>query len=159
MRTETDPVSETLCFPVIYNSGRWAKSTNPVILSVVHRRQNPLDSSRIIQLPSSAYAILHNETVYRFLNKKSYPSCRLSGLIEYSGPPFSYILPCVILKIILCLYTYINFVRVTFFISIRQLRFTIANDSQALTYYTNRNSILSHEGENIFLFLCIVSIL
>jgi hypothetical protein len=28
LKTETDPVSETLCFTVILNSGRWTKSTN-----------------------------------------------------------------------------------------------------------------------------------
>jgi hypothetical protein len=33
MRTETDPVSETLCFLIIQNSGRWTKSRNTIILS------------------------------------------------------------------------------------------------------------------------------
>jgi hypothetical protein len=31
LRTETDHVSETLCFLVIYNSGRWTKSIKPGI--------------------------------------------------------------------------------------------------------------------------------
>jgi hypothetical protein len=30
---ETDSVSETLCFIVIFNRGRWIKSINPVIMS------------------------------------------------------------------------------------------------------------------------------
>jgi hypothetical protein len=45
LRTEIDPVSETLCFLLFQNSGRWTKSRDPVILSVVHRRQNPSVSS------------------------------------------------------------------------------------------------------------------
>jgi hypothetical protein len=35
---------ETLCFLIVYNSGRWAKSINPLILNVIHHHQNPLDS-------------------------------------------------------------------------------------------------------------------
>jgi hypothetical protein len=42
LRTKTDPVFETLCFLVIQNSGRWTKSSNPVVLGVIHHRQNPL---------------------------------------------------------------------------------------------------------------------
>jgi hypothetical protein len=30
---ETEAVSGNLCFLVTYNSGRWAKSTNPLIMS------------------------------------------------------------------------------------------------------------------------------
>jgi hypothetical protein len=30
-----------------YNSGRWTESTNPVILNVIHHRQNPLHSGRL----------------------------------------------------------------------------------------------------------------
>jgi hypothetical protein len=29
-RTETDPFTETLCFPVIYNSGRWTEFRKPI---------------------------------------------------------------------------------------------------------------------------------
>jgi hypothetical protein len=36
LRMERDPVSETLCFP---------KSENPVMLSVIHDRENPLEST------------------------------------------------------------------------------------------------------------------
>jgi hypothetical protein len=32
LKTETDPVSETFGCPVIYNSGQWIRSRNPVIL-------------------------------------------------------------------------------------------------------------------------------
>jgi hypothetical protein len=31
---ETDPVTETLCFQVIYNSGQWTKFINALLLSV-----------------------------------------------------------------------------------------------------------------------------
>jgi hypothetical protein len=31
------------CFVVVWNSGRWTKSRNSVILSVMQHRQNPLD--------------------------------------------------------------------------------------------------------------------
>jgi hypothetical protein len=33
LKTETDPVSKTLCFLVPKNSGQWTKSSNPVILT------------------------------------------------------------------------------------------------------------------------------
>jgi hypothetical protein len=47
LRTETDPVPETLCLHVrIKNSERWRKSRNPVILSVIHHRQNLSVSAR-----------------------------------------------------------------------------------------------------------------
>jgi hypothetical protein len=36
LMTETDQVSEMLCFLVIWNSVIWTKSRNPVILSVIH---------------------------------------------------------------------------------------------------------------------------
>jgi hypothetical protein len=43
LRTETDPVSETVCFLVsrIPNDGQ----SPPVILSVIHHRQNPSEST------------------------------------------------------------------------------------------------------------------
>jgi hypothetical protein len=45
LRTETDPVSEKSCFSSNYlESGRWTKSENPVILCVIHHRQNPIES-------------------------------------------------------------------------------------------------------------------
>jgi hypothetical protein len=47
LKMETDPVSETLFFLVISNSGRWAKPKHPMILSVIHHLQNPLDSKGI----------------------------------------------------------------------------------------------------------------
>jgi hypothetical protein len=44
LRTVTDPVSETSCFSSNYlESGRWTKSENPVILCVIHHRQNPAE--------------------------------------------------------------------------------------------------------------------
>jgi hypothetical protein len=46
LKTETDPVSETSCFSSNYlESGRWTKSENPVILCVIHHRQNPIKST------------------------------------------------------------------------------------------------------------------
>jgi hypothetical protein len=36
LKIQTDPDSDTLCILDITNSGRWTKSRNPVILSVVH---------------------------------------------------------------------------------------------------------------------------
>jgi hypothetical protein len=42
LRTETYPVSETVYFLV----PRWTKPKNPVILSIIHHRQNPLESTR-----------------------------------------------------------------------------------------------------------------
>jgi hypothetical protein len=46
LRTETDPVSETLCFFIVIweKSGRWTKSENPISLCVIHHRQNPIVS-------------------------------------------------------------------------------------------------------------------
>jgi hypothetical protein len=44
LRTETEPVSETSCFSFNYlESGQWTKSENPVILCVIHHRQNPIE--------------------------------------------------------------------------------------------------------------------
>jgi hypothetical protein len=46
LRTETDPVSERSCFSSNYfESGRWTKSENPVIMCVIHHRQNPIEST------------------------------------------------------------------------------------------------------------------
>jgi hypothetical protein len=46
--TETDPVSETSCFSSNYiESGLWTKSENPVILCVIHHRQNTIESTGI----------------------------------------------------------------------------------------------------------------
>jgi hypothetical protein len=42
LETERAPVSETLRFLIIYNSGRWTEATTPVILSVMQHRQNRL---------------------------------------------------------------------------------------------------------------------
>jgi hypothetical protein len=42
---ETDSVLETLCFLVFRILGKWTKSRNPAILSVIHHYQNPLDST------------------------------------------------------------------------------------------------------------------
>jgi hypothetical protein len=41
----TAPVSENFCFLVTHNSGRWAKSRNQFILSVMQKHHNPLDST------------------------------------------------------------------------------------------------------------------
>jgi hypothetical protein len=45
--TERDPVSETSCFfsSNYLETGRWTKSENPVILCVIHHRQNPIKST------------------------------------------------------------------------------------------------------------------
>jgi hypothetical protein len=43
LKTETDPFPKR-CFVVIQNSGRWTKSTNPMILSIIHQHRNPFDS-------------------------------------------------------------------------------------------------------------------
>jgi hypothetical protein len=43
-------VSETLCSLIIWNSGRWTKSSNPVMLSVIHYRQNSLHSTTLYKL-------------------------------------------------------------------------------------------------------------
>jgi hypothetical protein len=46
LRMETDPVSETSCFSSNFlESVRWTKSENPVILCVIHNRQNPVESA------------------------------------------------------------------------------------------------------------------
>jgi hypothetical protein len=48
LRTDTDRVSETSCFSCNYlESGRWTKSGNPVILCVIHHRQNPIESTEL----------------------------------------------------------------------------------------------------------------
>jgi hypothetical protein len=44
LRTEADPASETARFLVIKNFGQLTKPRNPVFLSVIQRRQNPLDT-------------------------------------------------------------------------------------------------------------------
>jgi hypothetical protein len=41
MMMETDSVSEMLYLLVFWDSGQCTKSRNPVILSVIHHRQNP----------------------------------------------------------------------------------------------------------------------
>jgi hypothetical protein len=40
LKTKTDPVSETLCFLDILNSGQWEKSINPVFLTSEQTRRN-----------------------------------------------------------------------------------------------------------------------
>jgi hypothetical protein len=60
----------------IWNSGRWTKSRNPVILSVIHHRQNPSDSNQ--------YA------VFLDFNKDSFYSKRVDVIWCWSfkfGPP------------------------------------------------------------------------
>jgi hypothetical protein len=43
-------------FLVIYNTERWTKSIKPVLLSVVHHRQNPSDSTdTAVRLSCSAF--------------------------------------------------------------------------------------------------------
>jgi hypothetical protein len=44
LKRGTQPVSETSCFLVTLDSGLWTRSTNPVSLSDIQRRENPLDS-------------------------------------------------------------------------------------------------------------------
>jgi hypothetical protein len=66
---EKDQVSETSCFSSNYfESGRWTKSENPVILCVIHHRQNPIESRG---LNSSALGYSKN-TLYKAIWK-----CRL----------------------------------------------------------------------------------
>jgi hypothetical protein len=50
LKTETDTVSETLCFLVVWHSEWCTNSINPVILSVIQYRESPLDSKRRIVL-------------------------------------------------------------------------------------------------------------
>jgi hypothetical protein len=47
LRTETAPVSEMSVFlsSNSLESGRWTKSENPLILCVIHHRQNPVEST------------------------------------------------------------------------------------------------------------------
>jgi hypothetical protein len=42
---QADAISETLCFLVIWNSGRRPKSRDPVTLSVAYHRQDSLGSA------------------------------------------------------------------------------------------------------------------
>jgi hypothetical protein len=59
LRTETDPVSETSYFSSNYlESGRWTNFENPVILCVIHLRQNPIEST----LPSCFLATIRGYT-------------------------------------------------------------------------------------------------
>jgi hypothetical protein len=45
LKTETDSALETLCHPVIYNFGQQTNFIIPVIMNILHLRQNRLDSS------------------------------------------------------------------------------------------------------------------
>jgi hypothetical protein len=57
---EIDPVSVKLCvFEFIYNSEQWEESRNPVILGVLHNRQNPLDSTPVYILPPDSGIKFH----------------------------------------------------------------------------------------------------
>jgi hypothetical protein len=49
LRTKTDPVPETFC-SLVFNTGQWTKSANPVILSAIPRRQNPSESTGLLGL-------------------------------------------------------------------------------------------------------------
>jgi hypothetical protein len=80
MKTKTQPVSETVCFSSYLelrtmDDGLWTQPTNPVILSVMHHRQNPLDStylassttvfpnlwvSKLVQMRCGLHAITFN---------------------------------------------------------------------------------------------------
>jgi hypothetical protein len=53
----------------IQNSGSWTQSRNPVIPSVIHDRQNPLDATRILRFaPNDMTGVTEAEEV----NKKEY---------------------------------------------------------------------------------------
>jgi hypothetical protein len=70
---EAGPVSETLRFLFIYNFGRWAKSINPAILSVMHHRQNHLESASLIAV---------SETKYDDGGKKNYILCSIYTAVQ-----------------------------------------------------------------------------
>jgi hypothetical protein len=54
LRKETGAVSETLFrFLISRLSGRWTKSKNPIILSVIHHCQNPLEQLAVIDAEGS----------------------------------------------------------------------------------------------------------
>jgi hypothetical protein len=66
--TETGRVSETSCFSSNYlESGRWAKSENPIILCVIHHRQNPIESIRLFKLKQSYVGVLTSLWLFLFL--------------------------------------------------------------------------------------------
>jgi hypothetical protein len=81
LKTETFLISETLCFLVTYNSRRWPKCRNPIIL-YVHQRQNPLDSAvasslsiGLTQARDSSIGIATNSRVFiTGIGKKCFPS-------------------------------------------------------------------------------------
>jgi hypothetical protein len=47
LKMEIVSVCETFCFIVIYNFGRWTKTTNSGILSVIYRSEKPLEKTAI----------------------------------------------------------------------------------------------------------------
>jgi hypothetical protein len=50
LRAEADPMSETFVFTSFYNIERWTESKNSVIPSIMHHRQNPLESTHKIPI-------------------------------------------------------------------------------------------------------------
>jgi hypothetical protein len=95
LRAETDPVSETSCFSSNYlESGRWTKSENPVILCVVHHRQNPTENLLLSHenpwwpLLRTAGRHARSQDWKKVFNKKTYflvmkiPGGRPSALLE-----------------------------------------------------------------------------
>jgi hypothetical protein len=63
-----DPVSEKLCLLVFYNSRLWAKSTNLMILSVIHHCQSPLDPNFMLCLHVSSIKIKYQQKfVHRYI--------------------------------------------------------------------------------------------
>jgi hypothetical protein len=61
LKMRIDPVPKTLCFLVVWSSGRWAISRNPVILSVIHHGRNHLGST--IKLHTTNVLIINKLTV------------------------------------------------------------------------------------------------
>jgi hypothetical protein len=69
LKTETDSVSKTLCFSVIWNSERWTKSVNLVIQSVIRHRQNPFRSDYVNVYATYAVPKSHNSTIIEALRR------------------------------------------------------------------------------------------
>jgi hypothetical protein len=78
LKTKTDPVSETPCFLVVQNSGRRTTFTKPVILCVIHHRQNHWDSKYLLLLLSRETLLLCLLAGWSFVNHCNFTVCRLS---------------------------------------------------------------------------------
>jgi hypothetical protein len=76
LRTETDPISETLCFLVFRIPEDGQKSKTPVILSVIHHLQNPLESTGVFYLSIHSMKLVSCRSVLRRIVLRSvYSKC------------------------------------------------------------------------------------